>query len=97
MPARRPNKRQRPHAITPSLPRVTADQVRWFRLRKSGLAGSKFASPEDAAHALFGVQAQINSAGRLALWHRLTSPESDDADQTKLEIETSIQETKKVK
>ena len=97
MPARPPNKGQKPHAITRSLPRATADQVRWFRLRKSGLASSKFASPEDAARALFGIQAQINSAGRLALWHRLASSESDDADQTKLEIETTIQEKKKVK
>ena len=44
-------------------------QIRWFRLRRSGLV-SPFASPEVAASALAGVQAQILTASMLALWNR---------------------------
>ncbi len=90
----KPRKSRKSPGVDGSPPQVTADQVRWYRLRKSGLAGTSFVSPGEAAGALFGVQAQINSAGRLALWHRLASSESGDVDQTKLEIETSIQDKK---
>ena len=48
---------------------VSLDQVRWFRLRRSGLV-SPFGTPEAAAGALFGVQAQILPAAALALWNR---------------------------
>ncbi len=49
---------------------ITADQVRAFRLERSGLTGGAFATPEDVAAALGGVQAQILSAAGLALWNR---------------------------
>ena len=48
---------------------LTMQQVRWFRLRRSGLK-EPFASPEEAARRLAGVQAQIEPAAGLALWNR---------------------------
>ncbi len=48
---------------------VTAEQIRWFRLRRSGLV-RPFQSPAAAASALVGVQAQILPAAGLALWNR---------------------------
>jgi hypothetical protein len=45
------------------------EQVRWFRLRRSGLV-EPHASPQGAAFAVGGVQAQILSASMLALWNR---------------------------
>ena len=62
-----------------ALTSLSADQVRWFRLRRSGLV-TPFESPVAAARALFGAQAQVNSAARLALWHR-----SAGADAASLE------------
>ncbi len=49
---------------------VTTDQLAWFRLKRSGLV-EPFQSPEEAASALGGVQAQILSAGGIALTNRL--------------------------
>lgn len=49
--------------------KLTQEQVRWFRMRRSGLV-EPFASPEAAAGALAGVQAQILTASMLALWNR---------------------------
>ncbi len=63
---------------------LSAEQVRWYRLRRSGLV-TPYESPGAAARALFGVQAQVNSAARLALWHR--SAGIDAAS-----LETSIEE-----
>ena len=48
---------------------LTGEQVRWFRQRRSGLV-TPFDTPEEAASALAGVQAQILSAATLALWNR---------------------------
>jgi hypothetical protein len=45
------------------------EQVRWFRLRRSGLT-EPHPSPVAAAFAVGGVQAQILSASMLALWNR---------------------------
>jgi hypothetical protein len=55
-------------------------QLRWFRLRRSGLL-EPFTSPEIVASALAGVQAQILPAAGLALWNRtagLTNQTFDD-------------------
>lgn len=49
---------------------LSDEQIRWFRLQRSGLAGHPFADPETAAAGLAGVQAQILSASALALWNR---------------------------
>ena len=49
--------------------KLTQTQVRWFRLRRSGLV-DPFDSPEAGARALAGVQAQILPAAALALWNR---------------------------
>jgi hypothetical protein len=49
--------------------RLTAEQIRWYRLRRSGLV-EPFPTPEEAARDLAGVQAQILSAAGLALWNR---------------------------
>ena len=51
---------------------LTPAQVRWFRLQRSGLV-QPFATPEQAASTLFGVQAQILPAAALALWNRTQS------------------------
>lgn len=48
---------------------LSAEQIRWFRLRRSGLV-QPFDSPETAASALAGVQAQILPAAGLSLWNR---------------------------
>ncbi len=49
---------------------VSADQLAWFRLKRSGLV-EPFKRPEEAACALGGVQAQILSAAGIALTNRL--------------------------
>ncbi len=72
-------------------PRISAEQVRWYRLRRSGLA-APFPSPERAACALFGIQAQVNSAARLALWHRLSRGQGDPGAR----IEAAIEERRKL-
>lgn len=50
---------------------VDLAQVRWFRLRRSGLI-TPFATPEAAARSLAGVQAQIHPAAGVALFNRTT-------------------------
>ena len=61
--------------------RLTEEQIRWFRLRRSGLV-EPFASPETAAAALAGVQAQILPAALLALWNRSASGAATQAELT---------------
>jgi hypothetical protein len=48
---------------------VTLEQVRRFRMIRSGLL-EPFPTPEDAAAALGGIQAQILPAAGVALWNR---------------------------
>ncbi|MBF0503274.1 MAG: AlkZ family DNA glycosylase [Candidatus Riflebacteria bacterium] len=48
---------------------VSSDCLRWFQFRRSGLA-KPFSTPESAAGALSGIQAQILSAAGIALWNR---------------------------
>lgn len=50
---------------------VSAERVRWFRFKRSGLV-EPMATPEAVTTALIGVQAQILTAGGLALWQRTT-------------------------
>jgi hypothetical protein len=50
-------------------PILSSEQLRWFRLCNSGLI-KPFASTEEAARSLFGVQAQILPAAALSLWNR---------------------------
>jgi hypothetical protein len=60
---------------------LSAEQARWFRIRRSGL-DRPFATAELAATALVGVQAQILPAAGLALWNRsvgLTNAAFEDA------------------
>jgi uncharacterized protein YcaQ len=57
----------------------SAEQVRWFRLRRSGLV-EPFASPETAASSLAGIQAQILPAAAVALWNRTTGLTYDAFD-----------------
>ncbi len=49
--------------------KITPAQVRWFRLRRSGLV-EPFATPEETAHRSIGIQAQLPSAANLAFWNR---------------------------
>ncbi len=57
--------------------KATSTHVRWLRLQNSGLV-EPFASPEEAAHRLIGVQAQMPPAAALALWNR--TPDLTHAD-----------------
>jgi hypothetical protein len=60
--------------------KLSKTHLRWFRLRRSGLV-EPYTSPEEAASALAGVQAQILPAAGLSLWNRttgLTYPHFDD-------------------
>lgn len=50
-------------------PKVTWNQVRRFRMERSGLV-APFATAEEAARALVGIQAQIHPAAGLALQNR---------------------------
>jgi hypothetical protein len=59
---------------------ITDTQIRWFRLRRSGLV-DPFASPEAAATALVGIQAQILPAAGLALSNRTTGLTFDQCDR----------------
>ena len=52
-------------------PQVSAEQLRYHRMRQNGLL-APFATPEAAAAALVGVQAQILPAAALALGNRTT-------------------------
>lgn len=58
---------------------LSAEQVRWFRLCRSGLV-EPFASPETAASFLAGIQAQILPAAGVALWNRTTDLTHDAFD-----------------
>jgi hypothetical protein len=49
--------------------RIGAEQLRWHRMKASGLARS-FPSTVAAAHALVGIQAQLLPAAGIALWNR---------------------------
>ncbi len=51
------------------IPKLSPAQVRWFRMKRSGLV-SPFASPEDTAGKVLGVQAQLAPAAELAFWNR---------------------------
>ncbi len=55
--------------MTPTPLTLSLEQVRRFRLERSGLV-TPFDSPEAAASALVGIQAQILPAAGLALWNR---------------------------
>lgn len=50
---------------------LTAEQVRWYRLRRSGLV-EPFAAVETAVSTLAGIQAQILPAAAISLWNRTT-------------------------
>lgn len=63
-------------------------QIRWFRLRRSGLV-TPFATPEEAARKLAGVQAQILTASMLALWNRTAAGAA-----TETEVATRLFETR---
>ncbi len=59
--------------------KLTEEQIRWFRMRRSGLA-EPFASPEAVCEALAGVQAQILNASMLALWNRTASGAGNETE-----------------
>ena len=68
---------------------VTLDQVRRFRLIRSGLL-QPFASPEDAAGALMGIQAQILPAAGVALWNRTRGLTHDRFEQLLFDERTLV-------
>ncbi len=58
--------------------RLTAEQVRGFRLRRQGLADRDGAGPVDVARRLVGVQAQVPSAAAQAVAVRTATGTVDD-------------------
>lgn len=60
-------------------PQVTWNQVRRFRMERSGLL-TPFATAEDAARALVGIQAQIHPAAGLALQNRTPAGKAELTD-----------------
>ena len=58
---------------------ASEEQIRWFRLRRSGLV-EPWPTPETAAARLAGVQAQILSASTLALWNRTATGAATEAE-----------------
>ena len=69
--------------------KLTAAQVRWFRLRRSGLV-EPFSSPEETARRLVGVQAQLLPAADLAFWNRTSNCTADALTSARLEARTLI-------
>ncbi len=71
--------------------KVTIEQIRWFRLRRSGLV-MPFRSAEEAARELAGIQAQILSAAGVSTWNRTAGLSEDEftrklyADRTLLKL-----------
>ncbi|MDX1502225.1 MAG: crosslink repair DNA glycosylase YcaQ family protein [Thermoanaerobaculia bacterium] len=53
-----------------AVPRLSEEQVRWFRARRSGLAGAGAESPRAAARAILGAQAQQEVPALFALSQR---------------------------
>ncbi len=67
---------------------MTAEQLRWHRLGRSGLR-TPFAGVEEACRALVGVQSQILPAAGIAIWNR--TPRLSAADLTrKLYVERTL-------
>lgn len=54
-----------------TLPTISDEQARWFKMNNNGLIHGKSSITEIAAD-LGGIQAQINTAAWLALWNRLS-------------------------
>lgn len=75
-------------ATAPALP-VTLDQVRRFRLIRSGLL-APFAAPEEAAAMLVGIQAQILPAAGVALWNRTQGLTHERFEQLLFEQRTLV-------
>lgn len=51
---------------------VTKEQIRWFRLKRSGLI-EPFDSVQEASESLMGIQAQILPAAGVSLWNRTSN------------------------
>ena len=69
--------------------KATSTQLRWFRLRRSGLV-EPFTSPEEAAHRLIGVQAQMLPAAALAIWNRTPGLTHADLKAERLDRRTLV-------
>ncbi len=69
--------------------KITSSQVHWFRLRRSGLI-EPFASPEETARRLIGVQAQLMTAADLAFWNRTANCTAQVLREARLEQKTIV-------
>ncbi len=69
--------------------KATPTQLRWFRLRRSGLV-KPFTSPEETAHRLIGVQAQMLPAAALAIWNRTHGLTHADLEAERLDRRTLV-------
>ncbi|MCB0077890.1 MAG: AlkZ family DNA glycosylase [Anaerolineales bacterium] len=68
---------------------LTLEQVRWFRLQRSGLI-EPFERATEVARALVGVQAQILPAAGLSLWNRLPALSHDSYERLLFEERTLV-------
>lgn len=89
--SRRRAPRQRPRHATESSQGVNIlpEQVRWFRLCRSGLV-EPFGSQEETAARLLGVQAQLPVAAGLALWNRTSPIDASDFSRARFERRTLV-------
>ena len=60
--------------------RLSADEVRWLRVRAQGLAGDASGSVADAVRAAAAVQAQAAGPARLQIWSRTQGLRAADVD-----------------
>ena len=69
--------------------KVSPDQAHWFRLRRSGLV-EPFKTPEETAHRLIGVQAQLPAAAHLSFWNRTAQCSREKLDEARLDRRTLV-------
>jgi len=69
--------------------KATSTQLRWLRLQRSGLV-KPFTSPEETAHRLIGVQAQMPIAAALAIWNRMPTLTHADLEAERLDRRTLV-------
>lgn len=69
--------------------KISCAAVHWFRVRRSGLV-EPFASPQETARRLLGVQAQLPAAATLALFNRTRRCTVSGIEAARLERRTLV-------
>jgi len=68
---------------------ISANQARWFRFCRSGLA-EPFATPPETARQLLGVQAQMPAAADIAFFNRTAGVSPDSLARERLETHSLV-------